>query len=87
MTSSCNDDIKLWNYNQNLNVLTIPDIFRDLSSGVFSACIVMDEKISHILCVGNSDYIKVYNSYGGFYKNIGNNDESRRYIDICELIG
>ena len=87
LTSSCNDDIKLWNYNQNLNVLTIPDIFRDLSSGVFSACIVMDEKISHILCVGNSDYIKVYNSYGGFYKNIGNNDESRRYIDICELIG
>ena len=87
LTSSCNDDIKLWNYNQNMIVLTISNIFKDFTGEVFSACIVMDEKISNILCIGNFDYIKIYDSYGYFYKNIGNNDESRRYIDICELIG
>ena len=87
LTSSCNDDIKLWNYNQNMIVLTISNIFKDFTGEVFSARIVMDEKISNILCIGNFDYIKIYDSYGYFYKNIGKNDESRRYIDISELIG
>jgi len=55
------------------------------SSGVYSACIIFNENISHIFCVGEYNYIKVYDSKGNLYKNIGRNDEYRRYIDICEL--
>lgn len=35
--------------------------------------------------VGEHDYIKIYNSNGSFFKNIGGNDERRRYIDIFQL--
>ena len=31
------------------------------------------------------DYIKIYNSSGNFVKNIGDNDEIRRYINILEI--
>jgi len=34
---------------------------------------------------GDKDYIKIYNSSGEFVKNIGNNDENRRYINIFEI--
>ena len=84
LSVSYNDDLKIWNYNECLNILTISTIFNE-SNGVYSACIIFDENISHIFCVGEYNYIKVYDSTGNFYKNIGNNNEYRRYIDICEL--
>ena len=74
----------MWNYNECLNILTISNIFND-SSNVYSACIIYDENISHIFCVGELNYIKVYDSTRNLYKNIGNNNENRRYIDICDL--
>ena len=84
LSTSYNDDIKLWNYNECLNISTISQIFND-SNGVYSACIIFNENISHIFCVGEYNYIKVYDSKGNLYKKIGTNDEYRRYIDICEL--
>ena len=84
LSTSYNDDIKLWNYNECLNIITISQIFND-SNGVYSACIIFNENISHIFCVGEYNYIKVYDATGNLYKNIGNNNEYRRYIDICEL--
>ena len=84
LSTSKNNDIKIWNYNECLNILTISNIFND-SSNVYSACIIFDENITHIFCVGEFNYIKVYDAKGNLYKNIGNNNENRRYIDICEL--
>lgn len=34
---------------------------------------------------GNKNYNKVYDANGKLYKSIGKNDESRRYIDSCEI--
>ena len=84
LSSSKNDDIKIWNYNDCSNILTISQIFNE-SNGVYSSCLIIDNNISHIFCVGNLNYIKVYDSNGNLYKNIGKNDEYRRYIDSCEI--
>ena len=82
---SSSRDIKLWNYNQCLNVMIISNILQ-YSNEVYSSCIVIDEKkFSHIFCVGDSDFIKIYDSSGNFFKNIGKNNECRRYIDIYEI--
>ena len=85
LSTSCDDDIKIWNYNECLNILTISGVFNDTSYGVYSSCIILDKNISHILCVGENNYIKVYNSVGNLYKNIGKSDEIRRYIDSFEI--
>ena len=46
----------------------------------------MFEKNSfYIFCVGEFNYIKIYDSSGNFYRNIGNNDERRRSIEIFEI--
>ena len=82
LSSSYNDDIKIWNYNENLNILTISKVFNE-SNGVFSSSILFDTNSFYIFCVGERDYIKIYDSSGNFYKNIGTNDESRRFIEIC----
>ena len=84
LTTSYNDDIKLWNYNEGLNILTISKIFNEYS-GVFSSVLLFDNNSLYIICVGEKDYIKIYNSSGNFIKNIGNNDENRRYINIFEI--
>ena len=86
LTTSNNDDIKLWNYNEGLNILTISKVFNE-SNGVFSSCLLFDNNSFYIICVGQIDYIKIYNSSGNFVKNIGNNDEYRRYINIFEING
>ena len=85
LSSSCNDDIKLWNYNDCLNIMTISQIFNDSGNGVFSSCIILEKNISYILCVGYYNYIKVYNGIGEHYKNLGQDSEDRRFIDICDL--
>ena len=84
MSTSYNDDIKLWNYNEGLNILTISNTFNE-SNGVYSASLLFEKKSFYIICVGQSDYIKIYNSLGNFVKNIGNNDEHRKYINIFEI--
>jgi len=85
LSSSCNDDIKIWNYNECLNILTISQIFNDITNGVYSSCLIIDKNISHIFCVGENNYIKIFDASGNLYKNIGNNEESRRYIDVYEI--
>jgi len=86
LSTSSDNDLKLWNYNECINILTITNIFND-SSYVYSACIIFNENISHIFCVGELNYIKVYDATGNLYKNIGKNNEYRRFIDMCELNG
>ena len=85
LSSSCNDDLKIWNYNECLNILTISQIFNDTSNGVYSSCLIIDKNISHIFCVGERNNIKVFDASGNLYKNIGRSDEYRRYIDSCEI--
>jgi len=85
LSSSRNDDIKIWNYNECLNILTISQIFNDPKIGVCSSCLIMEKNISHIFCVGTNTYIKVYDGNGKLFKNIGKNNEKRRYIDSCEI--
>jgi len=84
LTTSNNDDIKLWNYNEGLNILTISKIFNG-SNAIYSSVLLFDNNSFYIICVGEKDYIKIYNSSGNFIKNIGNDDENRRYINIFEI--
>ena len=72
--------MKLWNYNEGLNILTINN------KNLYSASLLFDNNSFYIFCVGyNTDYIKVYNSAGDFYKNLGNNDERRYFIETDEI--
>ena len=84
LTTSNKSDIKIWNYNECLNILTINNIFNS-NYGVYSSALLFNNNSFYIFCIGDSDYIKVYNSSGKFYKNIGSNEESRRYIEIFEI--
>jgi len=79
LSSSNNKNVKLWNYNENLNILTIN------YSKVYSSSLLFDNNSFYVFCAGNTDYIKIYNSVGNFYKNIGNNDETRYYLEIDEI--
>ena len=83
LSSSANNDVKVWNYNECLNILTISKVF-DSHNSVYSSSILFDNNIFYLFCVGYSDYIKIYNSSGTFYKNIGNLIE-RRYIDVLKI--
>ena len=85
LTSSYNNDVKMWNYNQSLNILTINNIFEN-DQRVSSSALLFDTNAFYIFCICYSNnYIKVYNSSGNLYKTIGNNDESRYYIEIDEI--
>ena len=83
LSSSCNNDVKIWNYNESLNILTINNIFNN--NYVYSSALLFDNNSFYVLCSGYYDYIKVYNSSGILYKNLGNNDECRFYIEIDEI--
>jgi len=85
LTTSHNNDIKLWNYNEGLNIITISNIFND-EYGVYSSCLLFENNSFYIICVGERDYIKIYDHSGNYVKNIGNNEEKRRYINIFEII-
>ena len=76
LSTSYNNDIKIWNYNDCSNILTISNIFEN-NKYVYSACIIFDENNFNIFCTGQHNYIKIYNSKGEFNKNIGNNDVDR----------
>ena len=83
LTSSYNNDIKIWNYNESLNILTINNIFNN--NYVYSSALLFDKNSFYIFCVGYNNYINVYNSSGNLYKNIGDNDEERFFIEIFEI--
>ena len=84
LSTSYNNDIKIWNYNDCSNILTISNIFEN-NKYVLSACIIFDENNFNIFCTGEKNYIKIYNSKGEFNKNIGNNDVERCYIESSEI--
>jgi len=85
LSTSRNNDIKLWNYNEGINILTISKIY-DNNSNVCSGCIIFDKNNFNIFCTGCQNYIKIYNQTGEFIKNIGNNDVYYRYyIDSSEI--
>ena len=81
LSSAVNNSVKLWNYNESLNILTINN------SNLYSSSLLFDNNSFYIFIVAanKSDYIKVYNSTGDFYKNLGNNDEYRFYIETDEI--
>ena len=85
LSTSYNNDIKLWNYNEGINILTISKIY-DNYNNVYSGCIIFDKNNFNIFCTGCQNYIKIYNQTGEFIKNIGNNDANYRYyIDSSEI--
>ena len=94
LSCSYNYDIKIWNYNEQSNILTISNI-RDYNNSngyqVYTSCIILEPNDFKIFCVGryssSGDYIKMYNSNGSFNKNIGNYDAYRHYIDSSEVNG
>ena len=79
LTTSSNDEIKIWNYNESLNILSISKIFGN--NVLYSSCIIFDDNDFKIFCTGYINYIKIYNSKSEFIKNIGNNIDYRYYID------
>ena len=83
LSTSYNNDIKIWNFKEGLNILTISKIFES-NNYVYSACIIFNENNFNIFCTGYNDYIKQYNSKGEFIKNIGNK-VYRFYIDSSEI--
>ena len=83
LSTSYNNDIKLWNYNEGINILTISKIY-DNNTYVYSGCIIFDKNNFNIFCTGYQNYIKIYNQTGEFIKNIGNNNDNR-YIDSSEI--
>ena len=84
LSTSYNNDIKIWNYNEGLNILTISKIYEN-DNYVFSSCIIFGINNFTIFCTGYQNYIKIYNQAGEFIKNIGNNDAIRFYIDSSEI--
>ena len=84
LSSSVNNDMKIWNFNEGTNILTISNIFSNNYYNVFSSCIIFEEKDFKIFCVGYN-YIKMYNSNGNFNKNLGTNDTCRFYIDSSNI--
>ena len=85
LSTSYNNDIKIWNFKEGLNILTISKIFESNNPYVFSACIIFNENNFNIFCTGYNEYIKQYNSKGEFIKNIGNKISHRYYIDSSEI--
>ena len=83
LSTSYNNDIKIWNFKEGLNILTISKIFESYNY-VYSACIIFNENNFNIFCTGENEYIKQYNSKGEFIKNIGNK-VTRFYIDSSEI--
>ena len=83
LSTSYNNDIKIWNFKEGLNILTISKIFESYND-VYSSCIIFNENNFNIFCTGYNDYIKQYNSKGEFIKNIGNK-VYRYYIDSSEI--
>ena len=82
LSTSRNNDIKLWNYNEGINILTISKIYDNNYTYVYSGCIIFDKNNFNIFCTGCQNYIKIYK----FIKNIGNNDVYYRYyIDSSEI--
>ena len=85
LSSSHNNDIKIWNFNECLNILAISKIYDESSNpDVVSSCLILDENNFNIFCTGFCQYIKVFNSKGEFNKNIGSKTW-RRYIDSSEI--
>ena len=84
LSTSENNDIKIWNFKECLNILTISKIFESNNS-VFSACIIFNQNNFNIFCTGyEGNYIKLFNSKGVFIKNLGNKI-TRFYIDSSEI--
>ena len=86
------NNIKIWNFNEGTNILTISDIipYNQYSYYyLYSSCIIFEPNDFTIFCVGwgyncNGEYIKVYNSKRE-KKNLGNNNVYRYFVDSSEV--
>ena len=84
LSTSYNNDIKIWNFKEGLNILTISKIF-EFSNNVYSSCIVFNGNNFNIFCTGDNDHIKLFSAKGKFIQNIGNEVKYRFYIDSSEI--
>ena len=88
-SSSQGSNIKIWNYNEAKNIITISNLFyySNYYYPAFSSCIILEKNNFNIFCVQSSynEYIKLYNSNGSFNKNFGKNESYKYYIDSFEL--
>ena len=84
LSTSYVNDIKIWNFNEGLNIITISKIY-EYSGDIYSSCIIFDDNNFNIFSIGSNEYIKLFNSKGEFIKNIGNNKITRYYIDSSEI--
>ena len=95
LSSSQNYDIKIWNFNEERNILNISSIRAYDNSSyyfyVYSSCIIFEENDDFkIFAVGSNNYsgndnIKMYNSNGSLIKTLGNSDAYRYYIDSSDV--
>jgi len=92
LSSAYSNDIKIWNFNEGKNILTISSIISYNEYNcyyLYSSCVVLEENDFKIFCVGFSncsgEYINMYNSNGGDNKKFGSNDEYRYFIDSSEV--
>ena len=92
LSSAYSNDIKIWNFNEGKNILTISNVLSYNNYSyyyLYSSCVVLEENDFKIFCVGwiysGCEYIKMYNSNGNFNKNVGTNDEYRYFIDSSEV--
>ena len=83
LSTSYNNDIKIWNFKEGLNILIISKIFES-PTYVYSSCIIFNENNYNIFCTGDNVCIKLFNSKGEFIKNIGNKIQ-RCFIDSSEI--
>ena len=92
LSSAYSNDIKIWNFNEGKNILTISNVLSYNNYNyyyLYSSCVVLEENDFKIFCVGwiysGCEYIKMYNSNGNFNKNVGTNDDYRYFIDSSEV--
>ena len=58
LSNSTNNDIKIWNFIESLNVLNISKIYEN-NNNVYSSCIILDAKNFIIFYTGFQNYIKI----------------------------
>ncbi len=91
LSSAYSNDIKIWNFNEGKNILTVSNVLSYNNYGyyfLYSSCVVLEENDFKIFCVGQSsscEQIKMYNSNGNFNKNLGSNDNYKYFIDSSEV--
>ena len=89
LSSAYSNDIKIWNFNEGKNILTISNVLSYDNYNyyyLYSSCAIFEDNENDFKIFGvGGEYIKIYNSNGDFNKNLGTNDVYRYFIDSSEI--